>query len=141
MAATIETHGPVTVNGAANNFIGDVGQSSCSSPNTPSKGIVKVSLKKNGTALASAQVSMNTLGSSLTPMIWLSAGAEGDNGSTSTLLKYFYNSADVAQYTVDFDISGKMDIVFDGVAAGASQLFYATGNGQCSISFPLSDGI
>ena len=138
MASLVETSGPLTASGAPD-YTANTGTTNIQALEV-SKGVAKVTLKKNGSPLASAQVALKDVTAGSSPFIQLVSGTEGDNGSTATFLKWFYNTADIAQYEVYFEFSGKMAIT--GIPGGAyASVFGATGNGHCTISMPVAEGI
>ena len=142
--ATYETHGPITgvaydlyyipSNGAPNQIL----------VQSSSKGIVKYTLKRNGSALASAQRNLADI--STTGVNWCSftTGTEADNGSTAEEIIYTLDAAaaPAGEYTMEVQVSGKVGTLNANQGPGGaydSGAFTVNGNGNFTAVLTLLD--
>ena len=139
MAVTTETHGPctftVTTQGAPGFItLTDTG-SHASQQLTAGKGIVKHSLKRNGTVLISAQSNLATAGVGQFGFFTFNAqndNSEGDNGSTASNINYNVSLAALNnnEYSLEIQTNGKFNVYYELIGT-------TVGNGSSTIEGTL----
>jgi hypothetical protein len=135
--------GPCTLGSLINNAVSSTGKVWFSAL-APSKGMLTITLYKNGVQLAQASKPLKDypLNAPVEMANFTTAGSEADNGSTPTHINYNITQTgiDAGAYTVEATTAGN----FNGAWTGSNVTnHYAapSGNGNCSVTTVIVSGV